>query len=117
MSDEARLTELNEEYVRAFLENDVTWYQEHLNDDFVCIESDGSLLDKPRFLEATAMPHNVVSFDLQEVRIRIFGGVALIHARGLFKRSGGSTGASRYTDTYAKFGDDWKTVAAQITHS
>jgi len=117
MSDEARLTELNEEYVRAFLENDVTWYQEHLNDDFVCIESDGSLLDKPRFLEATAMPHNVVSFDLQEVRIRFFGGVALIHARGLFTRRDGSTGASRYTDTYAKFGDDWKTVAAQITHS
>ena len=117
MSDEATLRDLNAAYVRAFLECDVAWYQQHLADDFVCIESDGSLLDKPQFLRATAEPHDVVSFDLQHVRIRRFGDVALIHALGHFAHEDGRTGTSRYTDVYAKFGDEWKTISAQITHS
>jgi ketosteroid isomerase-like protein len=117
MTDETVLKALNEEYVRAFLECDVDWYQRHLADDFVCIESDGSLLDKAQFLRATAKPHDVVSFDLKELRIRFFGDVALIHARGLFTHEDGRTGTSRYTDVYARFGDEWKTVSAQITHA
>jgi ketosteroid isomerase-like protein len=117
MSDESTLTKLNAEYVRAFLECDVAWYEQHLADDFVCIESDGSLLDKFQFLRATAKPHDVVSFDLKEVRIRFFGDVALIHAQGLFTCENGATGTSRYTDAYAKFGDEWKTISAQITHA
>jgi len=36
-----RLVELNEEYIEAFIDADVIWYQEHLADDFVCPESDG----------------------------------------------------------------------------
>jgi len=117
MSDEATLQDLNAGYVRAFLECDVAWYEKHLADDFVCIESDGSLVDKPQFLRATAEPHDVVSFDLQEVRIRFFDDVALIHARGLFTHEDGRTGTSRYTDVYAKLGDEWKAVSAQITHA
>ena len=117
MSDESVLRTLNEHYVRAFLECDVEWYREHLADDFVCIESDGSLLDKAQFLRATAKPHDVVSFDLQDVLIRFFGDVALIHARGLFTQKDGRSGTSRYTDVYARLGGDWKTISAQITHA
>jgi hypothetical protein len=117
MSDESVLRALNDQYVRAFLEWDVEWYRENLADEFVCIESDGSLLDKPQFLCATARPHDVVSFDLQEVRIRFFSDVALIHARGLFTHEDGRTGTSRYTDVYAKLAGEWKTISAQITHS
>jgi ketosteroid isomerase-like protein len=117
MNDESVLRDLNEHYVRAFLDCDVEWYRKHLADDFVCIESDGSLLDMPQFLRATAKPHDVVSFDLKEVRIRFFGDVALIHARGLFTHADGRTGTSRYTDVYARLDGAWKTISAQITHS
>jgi len=43
-----RLVELNEEYIEAFIDADVIWYQEHLADDFVCPESDGSALGTDR---------------------------------------------------------------------
>ena len=117
MSDESILRELNSEYVRAFLECDVAWYEEHLADDSLCTESDGSLLNKEQFMAATAKPHDVVSFDLRDVLIRLFGNVALVHALGFFKCMDGSSGTSRYTDGYAKFGDEWKAISAQITHA
>ena len=41
-SDKSTLERLNQEYVNAFMNADVNWYREHLAEDFVCIESDGS---------------------------------------------------------------------------
>jgi hypothetical protein len=49
-SAEAVLERLNEEYIDAFIGADVPWYQDHLADDFICIEADGSVLDKEEFL-------------------------------------------------------------------
>ncbi len=117
MSDEATLTELNAQYVAAFLAADVEWYREHLADDFVCIESNGEMLDKAEFLRQTATGPGVLDYMLQEVRIRRFGDVALIHATGTFTRRDGSSGTSRYTDIYAKADGIWKVISAQITHA
>ena len=49
MSREDMLRQLNEQYIRASLAGDVEWYRTHLADDFICIESDGNLLDKAAF--------------------------------------------------------------------
>ena len=48
-SDRTTLERLNQEYVDTFMNADVEWYRDHLADDFVCIESDGSVLDKSEF--------------------------------------------------------------------
>lgn len=102
MSDEATLTKLNGQYVDAFVPADVGWYEGHLADDFVCIESDGSVLDKARFLRQTANGPDVADCSLTQVRLRICGDVALIHATGVFTRRDGTPGTSRYTDVYTK---------------
>ncbi len=47
-SDKTTLERLNQEYVDAFMNGDVEWYREHLADDFVVIESDGSVFNKSR---------------------------------------------------------------------
>ncbi len=117
MSNEAILTKLNAQYVDAFMAADVGWYEEHLADDFICIESDGSVLDKARFLRQTADGPDVAAFRLAEVRIRIYGDVALIHATGVFTRRDGTTGTSRYTDVYAKPDGVWQAISAQITRT
>ena len=44
------LTWLNQDYVDAFMMADVKWYPDNLADDFVCIESDGSVLGRDEFL-------------------------------------------------------------------
>lgn len=115
MSREARLRMLNEQYVRASLAGDVEWYRTHLADEFVCIESDGSVLDKNAFLQMTAKGSDLAEYRLDEVDIRFYGDVALVRATGSWTAKNGTPGMSRYIDVYVRTGDDWKAVSAQIT--
>lgn len=116
-SAKTTLEQLNQEYVGAFMNADVDWYREHLADDFVCIESDGSVLDKAQFLSNTLKGPDVADYKLQEVDVRIYGDAALVRATGLWTRKDGSTGVSRYIDVYVKQRQQWKTVSAQITRT
>ena len=111
------LTQLNREYVDAFMKADVNWYREHLADDFVCIESSGTVLDRDAFLRDAASGPDVARYDLADVRVRVFGDFALVHATGRFTRRDGTQGTSRYTDAYALRDGRWKAVSAQITRS
>ena len=116
-SDEQTLTRLNQEYVDAFINADVDWYREHLADEFVVIESDGSVLNKEQFLRNTVKGPDVAEYKLHEVNIRIYGSAALVRATGVWTREDGSMGMSRYTDVYVRQNGDWKTVSAQITRT
>ena len=109
-TDEIELKELNQGYIAAFMNADVDWYAEHLADDFVCIESDGAILNKAQGL----MSANTGS---KNVQVRMFGDAALVHGMGLFTREDGSTGTSRYTDVYVRNGPEWKAVSAQVTRT
>jgi ketosteroid isomerase-like protein len=111
------LTRLNEQYVDAFMKGDSGWYRDHLADDFVCIESDGSVLDKGQFLRNAEAGPDVVSYALSDVRVRLFGPIALVHAKGRWTRRDGSAGTSRYTDVYRLLDGGWKAISAQITRS
>jgi ketosteroid isomerase-like protein len=114
-SDVTTLKRLNQEYVDAFMNADVEWYREHLTADFEVIESDGSVLNKAEFLSSTAKGPDVIEYRLQDVKVRIYGDVALVRASGLWTGRNGFQGLSRYTDVYLKTGSGWKAVSAQIT--
>lgn len=116
-SDLAILERLNQQYVDAFMNSDVEWYREHLADDFVVIESDGSVLNKAQFLVNTAKGPDVAEHTLQDVSVRIYTNVALIQATGFWTGKDGAKGMSRYIDVYVKTGAEWKTVSAQITRA
>lgn len=111
------LTRLNQEYIDAFMKAGVSWYRDNLADDFVCIESDGSVLGREEFLRNAARGPDVATYTLKDVRIRLYGSVALVHATGLFARRDGTTGTSRYTDVYALTDGRWRVISAQITRS
>jgi len=116
-SDVRTLQQLNQEYVDAFMNADVEWYRAHLAEDFVCVESDGSVLDKAEFLSNTVKGPDVVEYKLHEVDIRIYGDAALVRATGVWIREDGSMGMSRYTDVYIRVSSEWKAVSAQITRT
>jgi ketosteroid isomerase-like protein len=116
-SDQETLRRLNQEYVDAFMEADVNWYRQHLADDFVVIESDGSVLNKEEFLQQTAKGPDVADYKLHDVHINIYGETALVRATGVWMRADGSMGMSRYTDVYVRQNGGWKTVSAQITRT
>ena len=115
--DQARLKQLNEQYIDAVVKADVNWYRQYLAEDFVCIDSEGMIFDKDAFLERTARGPFVSDYRLENVRVRIYGETALVQATGLFTRKDGVPGMCRYTDIYVQSGDDWKCVSAQITRA
>ena len=116
-SDKTIFERLNQEYVDAFMNADVEWYRKHLAEDFVVIESDGSVLNKTEFLTNAAKGPDVVDYKLQDVDVRIYGNAALVQATGVWTGQDGSRGMSRYTDVYVPSVAGWKTVSAQITRA
>src|SRR5271167_1400973 len=116
-TDEARLQQLNEQYIDAVLKADVNWYRQHLADDFMCIDSEATVFDKAAFLQYISLGPYVTDYKLENVTVRIYGETALVQATGLFTRKNGGPGTCRYTDVYVRAGDDWKVVSAQITRA
>ncbi len=114
-TDHSTLELLNKQYIAAFLHSDVNWYQQHLTDDFVCIDSDASVYNKEEFLRRTTRYPDVAEYNLENVNIRIYGDTALIQATGRFIRKDSTPGLSRYTDIYVRTNGEWKCVSAQIT--
>lgn len=115
MSREQELLRLNEQYVQASLAGDVEWYREKLADEFVCIDSDGSLLDKPAFLRMTGLGSDLDTYRLVDVDVRFYGDVALVRAMGSWRAKNGDLGVSRYVDVYVRSNGEWQVVSAQVT--
>ena len=117
--DLAVLRELNKNYVRAYREADVAWYDAHLAPDYVVVNSDGSFHDRARALAEFAEPSFATymqSFPVGKVRIRRFGDIALIHAENAYERKDRRRGVNRYTDIWQRQPDGrWLCIAAHIT--
>lgn len=109
------LTALNATYIRCIVDADTRRFAEILADDFLCSNPDGSLVDKPAFLRQIERVGKVRSMDLNDVRIRILGDTAMIHAATRFVLADGRTGQGRYTDGWAKRGGQWLAVFAHVT--
>lgn len=109
------LRELNELYVKASLTGDVEWFRRHLADEFVCIDSDGAILDREAFLQHAAAGSDVDDYRLGQVDVAIYDRVALVRATGRWVSREGVPGISRYLDVYVFRDGEWKAVSAQIT--
>jgi len=109
------LEALNKDYVRSVVESDVGWFENHLSTDFVCVNPDGSLVERDAFLKQTALPRPVSNVALHDVVVREMGDIALIHARTTFLRPDGQAGSNRYTDVWRLQEGRWVAVSAQIT--
>ena len=75
------LTALNRDYIHSVQHGDVRRFDEILAEDFLCSNPDGSLADKKQFLAQTARPVMISGLTAEDVRVRILGDVAIIHAR------------------------------------
>lgn len=116
--DLAVLRTLNENYVKAFREADVAWYDAHLAPDYVVVSGDGSLHDRAGALADFGKPSfamYIKAFPVDKVNIRLFDAVALIHAENAYELKDGRKGVSRYTDIWHKENNRWRCVAAHIT--
>ena len=106
---------LNRDYIHSVQHGDVKRFDQILADDFLASNHDGSLVDKKAFLAQTAKPVTISNLKAEDVRIRILGDVALIHAKTSYTTADGRQASGRYTDVWARRQGRWLAVAAHVT--
>ena len=114
-ADVDSLRQLNRDYIRPVQTSDVRRFDEILAEDFLCSNPDGSLVDRAGFLAQTARPVTISKLEAHDVRVRIIGDVAIIHARTTYTMPDGRAGAGRYTDVWARRQGRWLAVSAHVT--
>jgi len=106
------LTALNRDYVASVQKGDVKRFEEILADDFMCSNPDGSLIDKAEFLKLTSKLVTSSGLGAEDVRIRLLGDFAIIHARFNYRSADGKRHRGRYTDNWARRDGTWVAVSA-----
>ena len=114
-SDLDVLLGLNGDYIRSVQNSDVWRFDEILAEDFFCSNPDGSLVDRQGFLKQTGMPVRISGLEAHEVKVRIMGDFAIIHARTTYTKPEGGPGSGRYTDVWARRNGEWLAVSAHVT--
>lgn len=114
-TDVDTLQQLNRDYIRSVQTSDVRRFDEILAEDFLCSNPDGSLVDRAGFLAQTARPVAISNLEAHDVRVRIIGDAAIIHARTTYTMLDGRAGAGRYTDVWARRQGRWLAVSAHVT--
>ena len=117
MADEdvEALTRLNGLYIQAVMRADAGLFETILADDFLCSQPDGTLVDRPEFLRRTKASSPMPALDFDDVRIRVLGDVAIVHARTTYVLADGRRGTGRYTDVWARRNGHWLAVSAHVT--
>jgi ketosteroid isomerase-like protein len=109
------LTALNRDYVNSVQKSDVKRFDEILADDFYCSNPDKSLVDRAGFLQQTAIPVIIKNLQAHDVRIRVMGDFAIIHASTSYTTPDGKPAAGRYTDCWARQNGRWLAVSAHVS--
>jgi len=113
--DLAELTALNRDYVASVQNSDVKRFDEILADDFYCANPDKSLVDRSGFLKQTAVPVTIRNLEAHDVKIRLMGDFAIIHATTRYTLPDGKSGSGRYTDVWARQNGRWLAVSAHVS--
>lgn len=114
-SDRDALTALNRDYINSVQHGDVRRFDEILAEDFLCSNPDGSLVDKRQFLAQTTRPVTISDLAIDDVRLRLLGEIAIIHARTSYRTAEGERRHGRYTDVWARRDGRWLAVSAHVT--
>jgi hypothetical protein len=112
----AAVRELNLDYLDAVRMNDIDWFREHLAEDVVVITGLGRRLRKGGFLAVLRdEPKNYITLRVRDPVFRVFGHVVQVDADAPWELGDGSTGVSRYIDTWAWLDGRWQVISAQVT--
>src|SRR3981189_2417341 len=108
------LTTLHNASVGSVQNCDVKRFDAILAQDFYCSNPDKSLVDRPAFLKQTAVPVTIKNLTAHDVKIRVLGDFAIIHAATSYTTADGQQAHGRYTDCWAKQNGKWLAVSAHV---
>jgi ketosteroid isomerase-like protein len=114
-NDIEELTALNRDYVASVQNSDVKRFDQILAADFYCSNPDKTLVDRAAFLKQTAVPVTIRNLTPHDVKIRVLGDFAIIHAATSYTTTDGQQAHGRYTDCWAKQNGKWLAVSAHVS--
>src|SRR5437660_1140681 len=112
-SDLEILTQLNADFVASAQNGDVRRFEQILAEDFMASLPDFLLRDKKQFLDMMAAPRPFTELKADEVRIRLLGDFAIIHAHMTLRTADGVQRQGRYTDDWQRRDGNWLWVGAK----
>ena len=114
-NDLEELTALNRDYVASVQNSDVRRFDEILAADFYCSNPDKTLVDRAAFLKQTAIPVTISNLTAHDLKIRVLGDFAIIHAATSYTTADGEQATGRYTDCWTKKNGTWLAVSAHVS--
>jgi ketosteroid isomerase-like protein len=111
-STENELRAVHSVRARADAKSDHAFLTELVDENFRYTSEHGDWLDKNAFVALDAPAGVSVTHD--DVRVRIFGDVGLVHGL-MTKHAAGGVQLQRYTDVYRKDGKTWRLISTQIS--
>ena len=112
---EAQLRLINHRFVDAFVADDVDFMDALIDEDFLYTGRDGAWLSRSDFLARMRKPRPLDGASYEDVRVRLFGPVAVVHAMFKVVIEDGTPVQIRYTDVYSWDGSTWRLLSAQHT--
>jgi ketosteroid isomerase-like protein len=109
------LAALNRDYVASVQNSDVERFDQILAAEFYCSNPDKSLVDRAAFLKQTARPVAIKNLRAHDVKIRVMGDFAIIHAATSYTTPDGKEASGRYTDCWARQNGKWLAVSAHVS--
>lgn len=107
---------LNRQYIDAARMSNGSWFGQHMAEDVVVVLGDGRRVRKHEFLALlTSDPRDYKSLTVRDVTIRVYGSTAIVDGTAPWELRDGTTGVTRYIDTYAWLDCRWQVVSAQLT--
>lgn len=120
-NDHLELSRINAQFIENFITQNAAAHNRIIHKDFVCIESNGSIVSRETYLKNWATDYDnsgCISFTYTDEAIRIFNNIALVRSKttAVRKVNGDTiTGHTIYTDTYKKENGQWQCIQVQIT--
>jgi ketosteroid isomerase-like protein len=113
------LTNLEKDFEKAVVSNDVDAIGKFLADDWVIVDPNGEIIDKARFLDVIksgTLTHSLM--ESENMNVRTYGDSAVVTA--LTKSKGKFAGQEftakeRATDFFVRRGGRWQCVFSQLT--
>ncbi len=119
MTAEEELLKLEKEFAEAIVKNDLKGIGRLVTDDWIIIDPNGEIVDRPRFFEVIksgALTHDMM--ESEDFRVRIYGDSAVVtgvtRTKGKFMGQEFST-QERATDVFVKRDGRWQCVLTQLT--
>jgi ketosteroid isomerase-like protein len=117
-ADEQDLTKIENDWGESYIKRDPSFAERITADDFTFVGSDGNMVEKSDYLMGIKGNTIFKQFNIDELKIRIYGDTAIVIGRATITAKAGQSevsGRYAFTDVFVKETGQWKAVSGHVT--